>query len=362
MTIERTDYQEVPAGAALADQAHLGASGLEGVTHNGARPALDGESHQVSERHSPPESGAGVWSSGGALFGLPFRPSSALRSGRPVQTWRATDLRDDSEVVIKTAPLGAISSAVWMRLQHDVEALARIEAPSFAAPVEVSARSGVGYLVMPFVPGVSLEARLRERALDVDETLEIALGVLRALREAHACRVLHRNVKPENVIGPGAGRLNSAVLIDFGLARGSLIQAPQQEELLRTARYVSPEQAGLLARPVDERSDLYAVGIMLFECLAGAAPFEAQTVGQLLRSHLTIAPPVLRDLGLNVPRALDEFVQRLLAKDPRDRYQSAEAALSDGVEIAAARERGIEEPALVIGLHDSRSTLVEPTL
>jgi diguanylate cyclase (GGDEF)-like protein len=363
MTIERTDYEAVPDGATFADDEHLGASNLEATNHNGSRRNGDGHPPQPGEGHQSSEDGAGFWTAGGALFGTPFRPTSTLRSGRLVQTWRAIDARDESEVVIKTAPLAAISSAAWMRLEHDVEALARIEQPSFAAPVEVSEQAGVGYLVMPFVPGVSLGVRLRERPLAVDETLAVALGVLQALQEAHACGVLHRNVKPANVISTGAGPLlEAAVLVDFGLGCGSLMEAPRQDELLRAARYVSPEQAGLVARPVDERSDLYSVGIVLFECLAGTPPFEAQTVGELLRFHLTTAPPALRDLGLNVPRALDEFVQRLVAKDSRDRYQSAQAALADVAEIAAARSRGIDDPAFVIGLHDSRSTLVEPAL
>jgi diguanylate cyclase (GGDEF)-like protein len=363
MTIERIDYEDVPDGATLAEHGHPGASNPEANNDNGSRLDRDGHSARVREGHPPRKNGAGARTPTGALLGTCFRPTSTLRSGRQVQTWRAIDVRDGSEVVIKTAPLPAISSAAWMRLEHDVEALARIQKPSFAAPVAVSQQDGVGYLVTPFVPGVSLDSVLRDGPLAVDETLAVALGVLQALQEAHACGVLHRNVKPENVISTGHGPLlEAAVLIDFGFGRGSVMEPPRQDELLSAARYISPEQAGLVARPVDERSDLYSVGVVLFECLAGTPPFQARVVGELLRCHLTIAPPALRDLGLNVPRALDEFVQRLLAKDPRDRYQSAQAALADVAEIAAARKRGIDDPAFVIGLHDSRSTLVEPAL
>ncbi len=346
---EHEGASEGAAAASLADDARPSSHGTQaGRAHaNGARLHADNGSD-----HPQAIAEANV-----ATY---FRVSSVLRSGRLVQTWLASDERDGSLVVIKSAPLAAISSGAWMRLEHDVEELAKLETPSFTAPLVLSEKDGVGYLVTPFVPGVGLDARLHERPLTVDETLVVGRGMLQALREAHGCGVLHRNVKPENVIVPDEGAVDRATLADFGLGRSSLIEPPDQQQLLRAARYASPEQAGLLARAVDERSDLYSVGVVLFECVAGVAPFEAETVGDLLRRHLTIAAPSMRDLGLDVPRVFDEFIQRLLAKDPRDRYQSAQAALADLIEIEAARRHGIDEPPLVIGLHDPRSTLVEP--
>src|SRR5439155_713913 len=102
------------------------------------------------------------------------------------------------------------------------------------------------------------------------------------------------------------------------------------------------EQAGLLDVPVDERADLYSVGVLLFECLAGRPPFEGRSVGEVLRQHLSVTPPELRGLGVDVPRALDAVVQRLLRKDPADRYQAAQRPfhLLEGVaaDLLAAAE------------------------
>ncbi|MDQ6817615.1 MAG: protein kinase, partial [Actinomycetota bacterium] len=243
MTTERTDYEEVRQGGAPADE-HGGipavADGLS-VAHsdhngNGALPGLTPV--EANRLGTPSEKGTGVSEAPArATIATHYRLTSSLRSGRLVQTWRALDVREGSEVVIKTAPLGAISSGAWMRLEHDVETLARLEAPSFAAPIHVSEQDGIGYLVMPFVPGVSLEERLRERTLTADETLAVAAAVLRALQEAHGGGVLHRNIKPENLIIKGTGaRLQEAVLIDFGLGRGSMMEASRHDELLRTAR------------------------------------------------------------------------------------------------------------------------------
>ena len=99
---------------------------------------------------------------------------------------------------------------------------------------------------------------------------------------------------------------------------------------------------------------------MLFECLAGRPPFQGQRVGQVLRQHMTVQPPELRSLGLPVPRVLDEVIQRMLRKDPRDRYQTAAAVVADLTVIAEALQHGESEPALVVGLHDRRQTLTEP--
>src|SRR5258708_38100864 len=105
---------------------------------------------------------------------------------------------------------------------------------------------------------------------------------------------------------------------------------------------------------------MYSVGIVLFECLAGKPPFQGASVGEVVRQHMTVQPPELRGLGSSVPGVLDEVIQRLLRKDPRDRYQSAEAVIADLAVIAEAMQRGESEPSLVVGLHDRRHTLTEP--
>src|SRR5438477_77362 len=170
---------------------------------------------------------------------------------------------------------------------------------------------------------------------------------------------LVRAVKTGAVVDPGTP-LRWAVLVDFGLARSGRLDDSLREQAVGTARYVAPEQAGLLDVAVDERADLYSVGALLFECLAGRPPFEGRSVGEVLRQHLSVMPPELRGLGVDVPRALDAVVQRLLRKDPSDRYQSAGAAIADLEEIAAAVASGVTDPRVVIGQRDRRHTLTEP--
>jgi hypothetical protein len=166
-------------------------------------------------------------------------------------------------------------------------------------------------------------------------------------------------VKPANIVVDEETPLRGATLVDFGLARGDRIDASIRDQPAETGHYASPEGAGLLDQDVDECSDLYSAGIVLFECLAGRPPFQGANVGEVLRRHLTVQPPDLRTLGVPAPRVLDEVVQRLLRKDPRERYQSAAAVLADLRAIAGALDEGTAEPAVVVGLHDRRRTLTE---
>ena len=173
--------------------------------------------------------------------------------------------------------------------------------------------------------------------------------------------VLHREVKPSNVVVDDGEPLERVTLIDFGLAHSGNIDSSLRDQWVATAQYLSPEAAGLLDQEVSECSDLYSLGILLFECLAGKPPFRGKSVGEVLRQHITMqARRSCAVSGCAVPRALDEVIQRLLRKDPRDRYQAAGAVAADLAVIVAALGRGESEPALVVGMHDERHTLTEP--
>jgi signal transduction histidine kinase/tetratricopeptide (TPR) repeat protein len=166
-------------------------------------------------------------------------------------------------------------------------------------------------------------------------------------------------VKPSNIIVEGQP-LERATLVDFGLARSERLDPSLRDLPVGTARYLSPEQAGLLNRAVEATSDLYSAGIVLFEALAGRPAFDGSSVGEVLRQHLA-ARPKLRSSGVEVPRALEKLVGRLLQTDPADRYQSAESALADLRALDEALAQGEAEPELVTGAHDQRRSLTEPS-
>jgi len=294
-----------------------------------------------------------------------FRTTALLKAGRGVDTYLGVDLdHDEKNVVIKKTRSSAVSAAAQLRLEHEAEVLSQLsdECHCLAPPIGVGREAGEFFLVAPYVPGPTLAERLERGALDVAGALAVARGLMRALAEAHEHTIIHRDVKPANIVlsDSADGRPTNVTLIDFGLARTARVEPWTQDEAEGTITYVSPEQAGLIDFDVGERADLYSAGIVLFECLAGGPPFVGDTVADVLRQHLTTPAPSLRSLGLAVPRALDAIVAHLLHKDPRDRYQSARAALADLDALSRALAAGQREPALVVGLRDRRQSLTEP--
>ena len=272
-----------------------------------------------------------------------------LKSGEGTETLLATDLKRGTTVVIKTALEAAFTASARMRLEYEAHGLSRVKGGPLAPLLAFGSEGELIYLVMPFVPGITLQEQLRQGRLSVMDTITLGRSVLTALGEAHVHEVLHREVKPSNVIVNEGTPLRDATLIDFGLARSTHSDANIRDQGVSTAQYLSPEAAGLLDQDVTACSDLYSTGIVLFECLAGRPPFQGNSVGDVLRKHMTMQPPELRSLGLTVPRVLDEVIQRLLRKDPRDRYQTANAVLADLNVIAQALQNGESEPALVVG-------------
>ncbi|MDQ3898563.1 MAG: AAA family ATPase, partial [Actinomycetota bacterium] len=298
-------------------------------------------------------------------FGARFRATRVLRAGPTGETLRGIDETDGSEVVIRTVLNPDPAAAA--RLEGELAALARLDATGLVRPVAAGRQGAVLYSVQPYAPGVTLEARLGLEAepLRVADALAVGRGVLAALAEAHEHGVVHGDVRPSNIVvrtTPGdTGRFEAATLVDFGVVQLRRVGGTPPESGLRAARYTSPEAAGLVAHEVDARSDLYSAGAVLFECLAGRPVFQGETVGQVLRQHLTDPVPALRSLGILMPRALDEVVQRLLMKEPADRYASARAVLDDLEQIAVALDAGDDDPDVLVGAHDPRRTLTVPS-
>jgi len=236
-------------------------------------------------------------------------------------------------------PFGSFEKA----LKHAIlegATLSRLSSPHIARVRSVGTSGDTPYLVMELVQGASLAQELEKRrspsteatgtiGLNESDWVELAKGLADALREIHSLGLVHRDIKPENVLLDG-GSFAKAKLIDFGLALRSIEQDQEEvssESAVGTLSYASPEQTRMLSRPVDARSDLYALGILLYECETGRLPFVSDRVAELLRMHLSETPTDLRTLRPTFPLALISCVDSLIAKDPDDRFQSAEALL-----------------------------------
>jgi eukaryotic-like serine/threonine-protein kinase len=188
---------------------------------------------------------------------------------------------------------------------------------------EVGLTAGRPYLVMDLVAGRPLAEELGAGTLPEDRAIRLAADLAGALAAVHAAGLVHRDIKPRNVLIAPDG---AARLVDFGLIGRA--GAGDGQLAVGTLAYAAPEQAGTLNRPLDARSDLYSLGVLLYECVTGRLPFESADLGALLRMHAVLPPPDPRELA-RVSAGFTAMLNALLAKDPDDRYASAEALLAD---------------------------------
>ena len=273
---------------------------------------------------------------------------------------RASYLAHDAafgDVVLRTLTTSE-AGPLHARFAHEASVLRDLAHPGLAPVLEFGRSDDLLYWVRPYVAGAPLVCTPAARPT-LEHALAVGRALFSALDELHGRRLLCRNLRPANVILPDDPRSSAAVLTDFGL----IAPANEADVVPRSVAevlYLSPEQAGSLDCDVGIPADLYSAGALFFEILAGRPPYEGTTVGSVLLKHMTAHVPKLRSLGLEVPRALDEVVQRLLRKDPRDRYQSAAAVSADLALIQTALEQGNYDPQFVVGLSDRRRTLTEP--
>lgn len=230
---------------------------------------------------------------------------------------------------------------VLARFRREAALLAGVAHPQLPAVHEVGHLDGRPYLVMDLVDGRTLADLLRDGPLDPGRVIRLCLDLAGPLAGMYATGVIHRDIKPHNIMVLDDG---SARLIDFGLAVHEESTVPELDPaplVVGTLAYASPEQAGTLRRPVDHRSDLYSLGVVLFECLTGVLPFATTDAGELLRRHAAEAAPNPRSL-VPVGPGLAAVVRRLLAKDPDDRYRSAGTLIEHVGRLAVDPEADLE--------------------
>ncbi|HET6796177.1 MAG TPA: serine/threonine-protein kinase [Gemmatimonadales bacterium] len=283
-----------------------------------------------------------------------YRIERELGRGGMATVYLAHDLRHDRPVALKVLRPELAATLGPERFLLEIKIAARLTHPHILPVHDSGEASGRLWYTMPYVEGESLRQRLaRERQLPLDQAIRIAGQVLSALGYAHAHGVIHRDIKPENILLQG----DEAVVADFGVARA--ISAAGQDRLtetglaLGTPAYMSPEQA-TATRELDGRSDLYALGCVLYEMLAGQPPFVGNTAQQLLARHAIDPVPPLRTVRDTVPSGVERSVMRSLAKTPADRFPTAGdfakalAAPDEPTLASASMPRRSRRPARVV--------------
>jgi len=250
-----------------------------------------------------------------------YRLDGLIARGGMAVVWSAHDVLLDRRVAVKF-PLGPMRSRpeFLARFRREAVAAARLNHPHVVAVYDTGDDPALGpFIVMELVPGPSLRQILKaEGNLSVDRAVDIAGQVATALDFAHSRGVVHRDVKPANILIDD-GRVK---VVDFGIAKAAAADDLTQTDVtLGTARYISPEQVD--GRPLDARSDVYALGIVLYEMLCGHTPFDADNDLALAMKHLADEVPLPSLTNPDIPAWLDGVVLTALAKSPDDRYQSA---------------------------------------
>ncbi len=267
---------------------------------------------------------------------------------------------EGQQVVIKRLSHDALNKATRIRLEHEASIRSRLDDECLVPITRIDDDGSNIFVVMPRISGEQLRDRLARRALSLKEALTVGRCLFKALAALHAHGALHRDIKPANIIVNQGDSIQWAKLVDIATIHSFHPDRLVGERACDTVAYMSPEQAGSIDCDVGDSSDLYSAGIVLFHCLAGRPPFQSDNAGTILFEHLTAKVPGLRGINGRLPRAVDELVQRLLRKDPHDRYQLAQAVVSDLDSIIRALNAGEREPEIVIGAADRRCTITEP--
>jgi len=243
-----------------------------------------------------------------------------LGSGGMATVFLAQDLKHNRQVAVKVLKPELAASIGAERFLREIETTANLRHPHILPLYDSGEVRGALYYVMPFVEGESLRDRLkRDHQLPIEDALRFAREVSDALSYAHARGVVHRDIKPENILLESG----HAVVADFGIARA--VRAAGSESLtgagmsVGTPAYMSPEQAAGEV-DIDGRSDLYALGCVLYEMLAGQPPFTGPTGASLIRQHMVAEPPPISSLRPAVPAPVIAALERALAKAPADRF------------------------------------------
>jgi tetratricopeptide (TPR) repeat protein/tRNA A-37 threonylcarbamoyl transferase component Bud32 len=277
-----------------------------------------------------------------------------LGGGGMSRVFVADELALGRKVVVKVL-LPELAAGISMdRFKREIQVAARLQHPHIVPVLTAGEAANLPYYTMPFVVGESLRTRIgRDGALPVADTVAILRDVARALDYAHGEGVVHRDIKPDNVLLAG----RSATVTDFGIAKALSASRTESGATLTSAgtsigtpAYIAPEQAaGDLS--ADHRADLYAFGCMAYELLTGRTPFAGLPPQKLFVAHMSQAPESLGDLRSDLPPALGSLVMRCLSKDPADRPQSAAEVLR---ELESSLSSGGHEAAPVIALATRR--------
>ena len=266
-----------------------------------------------------------------------YRIIEKLGAGGMGEVFLAHDITLDRKVAIKILPLKSIENAqAKKRLLREAKAAATLDHPNICTIHEVNEESESPFIVMQYIDGVTLWSKVRNNPMAPAEVVNIGIQAAEALAEAHARGIIHRDIKPQNIMLTPRGQVK---ILDFGLAKQILAEPVNGQEavtetrltedgqIVGTVGYMSPEQ--LRGYEMDARSDIFSLGVTLYECATGSPAFTGNSAIEISSQILHVEPPRPSDVKPSIPPGLESVILRAMAKEIDDRYQTADAMLED---------------------------------
>ena len=276
-----------------------------------------------------------------------YKVLEKLGSGGMGEVYVAEDTKLSRQVALKVLPPEMASSERRMRFEREARAVAALNHPNIVMVFSVEEAEGVHFITMELVRGKTLSELIPQKGLPLNKFFEVAIPLADAVSAAHQKGITHRDLKPDNLMVSDEGRLK---ILDFGLAKLKQefaeagiselpTQSPTQEgRILGTVAYMSPEQAE--GKSVDHRSDIFSIGIILYQMATGERPFKGDTTVSILSSILRDAPASVTEVNPDIPRDLGKIIRRCLTKDPERRYQTAKDVRNELEELKQEVESG----------------------
>ncbi len=273
----------------------------------------------------------------GEVIAERYRIEGLLGEGGMGAVYAAQDLELEEEVAIKVLQVapGANSEKMLSRFKQEIRLARRIVHPNVCRIYEFGTWQELKFVTMELVRGETLEALMkRPDELELEAKLTLYQGMLEGLGAAHELGIVHRDIKPQNIMITPEGR---PVIMDFGIARDlSSDGMTATGEVIGTPVYMAPER--LLGKETDHRCDLYSFGVILFELVTGSKPFTGDTIFEIARKQLSTQPPRPTEIEAEVPGWLERVILKMLAKQPEDRYQSVAEVVA---ELAPERRQAL---------------------
>src|SRR5437588_7083725 len=266
-----------------------------------------------------------------------YRVMSRLGAGGMADVFLAEDQQLGRKVALKLLHRRFAEDPDFVeRFRREAQAAAGLQHPNVVSVFDRGAYDGTYYIAMEYLPGRSLKQLIRQEApLDPLRAIDIAIQILKAARFAHRHGVIHRDLKPHNVIVDDAGHVK---VTDFGIARAGASDMTETGSIMGTAQYLSPEQAQ--GHAVSASSDLYSIGVVLYELLTGRVPFDAESAVTIALKHVSEAPLEPTRVNARIPPELEQIVMWVLNKNPADRPQTADEFIAALEQAKAAIEMG----------------------